>query len=517
MRLETIVAAHAQRHPQRVAVVCGERRVTYAELDAAGERFARALAARGVGIGDRVVLLLPNRAELVEALLGVLKAGALAVPVSTRLAAAEVRVILEDCASKAVVLAPDSRAVLEAAAAGLPGAPLRIVLEEAQEGELDFRALCAAVAGGRLPPAPVKPPVEPDDCMICYTSGTTGRPKGVIVTHANIVVMHGLINAVGWGLTEADRFLVTTPLAHRTAMGRLGNALCLGATLVVMPAFDAAATVATIGREGVTVMGLVPTVARLLMPEIARDPARCATLRVILATGEAFPVELKRRLGDLLPHVSLYSFFAMTEAGGVTSLGPGEQISHAASVGRPTPGVEVRLVDADGADVPAGEVGEILVRAGAPGRYGTMRGYFNRPEETAATIVDGFIRTGDLGRFDADGYLYVVDRKKDMIVSGGLNIYSKEVEQALAGHPAVQEAAVVGAPDPVYGESVVAFVEPRPGHPVSEAELIEHCRSLIASYKKPRRVVFVEALPRNAVGKVLKAELRRQASPAVAG
>jgi long-chain acyl-CoA synthetase len=238
----------------------------------------------------------------------------------------------------------------------------------------------------------------------------------------------------------------------------------------------------------------------MLMPVLKASAHRCASLRHVIVTGEAFPVELKRQLIDLLPKVQLHSFFAMTEVGSITSLSHDEQFSHPASVGRPTVGVEVKLLDEHDNTVPVENVGEI--------RFTTMRGYYNRPAETAAAIVDGWVRTGDLARFDVDGYLYIVDRKKDMVLSGGFNIYTKEVELALMDHPAVADVAVIGVPDDIYGEAVAAFVELRANISVTEAQLIEHAKERIAGYKKPRYVFFVDALPRNPLGKVLKPVLR---------
>jgi long-chain acyl-CoA synthetase len=219
---------------------------------------------------------------------------------------------------------------------------------------------------------------------------------------------------------------------------------------------------------------------------------------------------VKQRLHAALPHVRFYSFYAMTEAGAITHLDASEQFTHATSVGRPWPGVDVKLVDAAGAAVPTGEVGEIWVRSGMPGYFSTMREYFRRPEATAETLRDGWVATGDVGRFDADGYLYLMDRKKDMVLSGGYNIYSKEVELALQSHPAVADVAVIGVPDATFGEAVAAYVELQPGAQVEVEALITHCRQLIASYKKPRHVIFVPSLPRTSTGKVLKVELRER-------
>jgi acyl-CoA synthetase (AMP-forming)/AMP-acid ligase II len=278
---------------------------------------------------------------------------------------------------------------------------------------------------------------------------------------------------------------------------------------VIVPRFDAAETLATIVRERISVTGLVPTVARMLLDAIDGDASPYANLRMMISVGEAFPIELKKRLFATLPNIKLSSALAMTEVFGAAVLTSEDQISHAGAAGRPVPGVEVMLADDAGASVPPGDIGEILVRSGVPGAELMMRGYWNRPKETADAFRDGWLQTGDMGRFDADGYLYVVDRKKDMILSGGLNIYSKEVEHAILAHPAVADVAVVGTADPQFGEAVVAFVELRSGAHATHDDILEHCRALIASYKKPK-YVFFEAFPKNAQGKALKAELRER-------
>jgi long-chain acyl-CoA synthetase len=247
----------------------------------------------------------------------------------------------------------------------------------------------------------------------------------------------------------------------------------------------------------------------MLLAEIESHPENFATVQVVMVTGEAFPLEVKQRIHKALPQVRLYSFFAMTEVGGLTLLGPEEQFTHPNSLGTLNPGAEVRLVDANGHDVAPGEVGEMWVRTGEPGRYLTMRCYFNKPKETAETIRDGWVATGDMARMAPDGHLYIMDRKKDMVLSGGYNIYSKEVELVLQQHPAVQDAAVIGVPDAVYGEAVAAFIELRPGATATADEIVAHCRDRIAGYKKPKHVRFFDPLPRNSTGKVQKFELRK--------
>ena len=506
MRLETVLAGHAERRPQHTAVVCGAQRIGYAALHDSVRRAACGLHRLGVRPGDRVLLYLPNGVEFVQLAYAAFTLGAVAVPATTRLAAPEVAHIARNCRPAVAAYPAELREVI--ARAGLPQCHA-LVLGEAQGGEVPLADILTGPATG-LPSLALGSGESADDCMIQYTSGTTGRAKGAIVTHANMLVQCVYMHAVEWGLDRDDRFLVTTPLAHRTGCSRMFNALGLGGTLVVMEKFDPVHAVELIEREGITVAGLVPTVIRMLLPHIRKDPRRCASLRRLVVAGEAFPVALKREIIALLPQAQIFSLFGLTEAQ-VTSLSHSEQLTHPESVGRAIPGIEIRLVDDAGRDVAAGEVGELLVRAGIPGRSAVFRGYFDRPEDTAACLQDGWFRTGDLARADALGYYTIVDRKKDMVLSGGFNIYSKEVEQALVSHPDIADAAVIGVPDETFGEAVAAFVETKPGARLNAEAVIEHCRALLAGYKKPKYVHFVEALPRNSLGKVLKNRLREMA------
>jgi acyl-CoA synthetase (AMP-forming)/AMP-acid ligase II len=501
MKTEVILRTFAQRVPEREALVCEGMRVTYAEFDRRSNQLAAVLYERGVRVGDRVVLLVANGIAWPMLCVAVMKLGGLVVPVSTRLTSHEIAFIAGDSKPRAILASDDLRDVAERAA-DAAAVPVFTV------GELD-----AAAAGASAAPLHVEN--DSDDCMIGYTSGTSGTPKGAITTHANLIFT-GLLNNFDYGLNEHDRIMVTTPFAHRTAIARLYNTLTLGATLVITPQFDAAETLATFVRERISVTGLVPTVARMLLDAIEGDPAPYANLRMMISVGEAFPIELKKRLFATLPNIKLSSALAMTEAFGAAVLKSEDQITHAGAAGRPVPGVEVRLADDADYAVPTGEPGEIQMRAGGLGAMLMMRGYWNRPQETAEAFRDGWFRTGDMGRFDAEGYLYVVDRKKDMILSGGLNIYSKEVEQAILSHPSVADVAVVGTADPQFGEAVVAYIELKRDARATQVEIIEHCRALIASYKKPK-YVFFDGFPKNAQGKALKKELRESAQDLATG
>jgi len=502
MKLGNVLAANARRYPEALAVVCEGDRRSFAELDERANRLANGFAARGVRAGDRVVVYLPNGIPLVEAFAGLLKLPVLIVPVSTRLAAEELAFIVADCEPSAVVYSAGQRRTIPPVPAGV----LRVCVGEAEADEVSFKALIDAA--DPEPPPPLDP--QPDDCLIAYTSGTTGKPKGAVSTHMNVIVAHAFLNGNEWGLQRDDVIFAASPLAHRTGLGRLANAFFLGCRLVLQPRFDPADAVRLLADENVTVIGGVPTIVRLMMPEIEKRPEAMASVRLVVATGEVFPVPLKQRLAAVAPHVGLYSFLAQTEAGFVTGLAPHEQALKPDSMGRSVPGVEVRLVDAALNDVPTGTPGEILVRCGLPGQCTVIREYFRNPEATHEAFVDGWLRTGDVATMDEDGYLYFVDRTKDMIVSGGLNIYSKEVELALLGHPAVEDAAVFGVPDPDFGEAVMACVQLRGGREADADALIEHCRAHLASYKKPKYIRFVSEFPRTASGKVQKHELKRR-------
>jgi len=511
MRLEFFLAANAVRFRAKTALVTAQRRVSYGELHECVNALAVGLKRLGVGVGDRVLVYLPNGLELVQTIYAGFALGAIVVPVNTRLTPRELAYFATDSRPRIFVHHAEALEALAEVESEFANVQRVIVGDAAAVARAPGARRFDEVATPCDETLPHVPP-EAEDCLIIYSSGTTGKPKGAVITHANMVVQHGFINAVDWRISSDDVYLVTTPLAHRTGMARMLNALCLGGTLVVMEHFSVETALALIESERVSVLGMVPTIGRMLLPLLEKQAARCASLRHVVVTGEAFPVEIKRRLIDLLPQVRLHSFFAMTEVGSVTSLEHEEQFTHPSSVGRVTPGLEVRLVDDRGREVSVGEAGELLVRAGVPGRFTTMRCYFERPEATAAAIVDGWVHTGDMARFDVDGYLYIVDRKKDMVLSGGFNIYTKEVEQMLHEHAAVFDVAVVGVPDSIFGEAVAAFIELKPGATLTVEQIQEHSKARIASYKKPKHVFFVDALPRNPTGKVLKNELRTRAA-----
>ena len=494
MKLGALLSDMAARRPAHIACICGPR----TDICRAGpksnpgcERVTFAWRqTRGPGCSLFAQLHGRHRTDVVVH--GLVR---LLLPIPSRLTIAEADYIISDSEPR-VLFTADANVHVTG------GHLVKFVLDVEREAD----ALADFLAQPDDKPFPPLPQ-QPDDIVLGYTSGTTGNPKGAVGTHSTIILNSGMITATEYGLHADDRMLVTSPIAHRVGLSRIVNMICTGLTTLFMQLFDAAGAIDLIERYQITGISVVPTIARLLAPEFAKDAARCRSLEYLYATGEAFPVPLKTEIAATLPWLKLHVVRA--DGGGLClNLRPHEQTLKPESVGRAVPGVEVRIVDEQCRDVALGEAGEILVRGGTPGSGTTMREYFRRPDETREAFVDGWLRTGDMGRADADGYFYFVDRLKDRVVSGGLNIYAKEVELAIVSHTGGADAAVVGVPDHESGEAVLAFVECERSATLSAADIVAHCRALLASYKKPRHVIFVERMPRTASGKVRKPELR---------
>lgn len=508
MRFEVVLASHAARTPSKEAIVTEQKTLTYSELYSSAGNVASGLIKLGVLPNDRVALHIPNSAEYMQCFFAALLAGAVVVPVSTWLTPNELIHVCKDSGAKVVMIESKRLEALGASRAELPDKV--VAVGEAVAESVNFPVLLGDTAGD----LPVVPMAQ-EDAVLLYTSGTTGRPKGAVLTHNNLVVT-GLVNGLDWKIYPTDRFLVATPLANRTGTARIINSTVLGGTLCILSAFSPEAWIDFVERANVTAAGSVPTMWRRLLPLLETSPGRCPTLRTVLVTAEAFPRELADRLRATLPQVRIVSFFGMTETGAVTSLEGEELVRRPNSVGRAIAGVEIRIVGNDGKPVKLGDVGEMLVRAGAPGTMLVMKGYYNRPEANAEAFEDGWFRTGDLCYQDDEGYVFVADRKKDMIVSGGMNIYSKEIESVVNRHMSVADSAAVGVKDKDFGEAVAMFVQLKSGADARADDLLEFCKQNLASYKKPKYIFFLPELPRNSIGKVLKRELASVANAKVA-
>ena len=493
-----------QQTPRETMTICGERTRTFAEVADRVARLAGGLQGLGVGSGDRVGILALNSDRYHEYLLAVPWADAVLTPVNIRWSPAEVAYALEDSGTSVLFVDDLFAAALPAIRDRYDG--LRTVVHlgdgPTPEGTLSYESLVADAA-------PVPDARRGGDQLagIFYTGGTTGLPKGVMLSHANMVSQNLGFMASRAFLGPGTRFLHAAPMFHLADLAGWGGQVLLGGTHVMVPAFDPAAVAAAIEEHGVTDVLLVPTMIQMLVDHPAAKERDLGCLERVVYGASTIAEALLRRAMDTLPSTSFVQGYGMTELAAVATILGAEE--HRAggpllrSAGRAAPHVELRIVDDAGREVPPGVVGEVTV-AGP----NVMLGYWNRPEETAAALRDGWMHTGDVGHVDEEGYLYIVDRLKDMIVSGGENVYSAEVENAVASHPSVAACAVVGVPDDAWGERVHAVVVCKPGATLTLDELRRHVRSLIASYKTPQGLEIVEALPISAAGKVLKRELR---------
>lgn len=504
MTISDQLSRHSRGKGHEVALVHGAVRRRYRELDERVSRLATVLRARGVRPGSRVAILGPNAMEVFETYLATARLGALCVPLNFRLTSAELGFLLAD--SGATVLVAHASLVPLVADAALDtclvfgGDPGSLPGREAYE-----RAL--ATTDGELAEITVS---DSDPAFLMYTSGTTGRPKGAVLTHRNLLINAlGYLSQLGGHPDEHAVWLAATPLFHIAAVAGMLPTFLHGGRVVLAPPgrFDAAGMVTLMARERVTACFLVPSQWEEIcaLPDIAdRD---LASLRRIICGAAPASHTLIRTLVETFLQAEVTTGLAQTECGPVTTVLPGrDMLRKLGSVGRPMFTVEARVVDDEMRDVPPGTVGEIVYRGPS-----VMREYWNRPEETAAAFRGGWFHSGDLVRMDEDGYYYLVDRKTDMIISGGENIYSAEVENVLAGHPGIDEVAVVGVPDPKWGEVPLVVVAAAVGkNPPTLDEIRAWCAPHIAGYKHPRRIAVVPELPRNSAGKVTKAWLRAE-------
>jgi long-chain acyl-CoA synthetase len=503
LNLASVLEHSARLTPQRIAIAFGDQQITYADLNAQADRLAAGLHATGIRAGDHVALSCPNLPYFPIAYFGILKAGAAVVPINVLLKPREIAYHLRDSDAKAIL-----------AFEGVPELPL---------GEMC--AAAAADAGVRLilmprdlpslmrdDPAFHPPRREPDDtAVILYTSGTTGHPKGAELTHGNMVgnavTTHNMFRPAFGGQPEPYTTLITLPLFHSTAQTTQLNAgLYGGFRLVLLPRFDAAAVLAAFAREGVGLWVAVPTMYWTLLQHARASgtdvSAAAASLRLCASGGAPMPLAVLREFEHVFS-VRILEGYGLSETAPVVAFNQLQRPSKPGTVGLPIFGVDVRCFDEHDRPVAAGQRGEVVVRG-----PNVMKGYYANPDATAEAKRGGWFRTGDIGQFDADGYLSIVDRKKDMILRGGFNVYPREVEETLLTHPAVSLAAVVGVPDERLGEEIKAFIVLKPDQELSAEDLMAWARQEMAGYKYPRLVEFRTALPMNATGKVLKRELR---------
>ncbi|MEE4300545.1 MAG: long-chain fatty acid--CoA ligase [Pseudomonadales bacterium] len=508
MQLAQTLRRSARLHGERTALVDGDVRYSWRAFEERVARIAGGLRALGIGDGDRVAMLAHNSHRYVEFFFATFWAGGIAVPVNTRWAAPEVRHALDDSGARVLVVDP---AHLEAGRAQIAeGAAVEHLVfaadaEEVAEGTTHWEAL----ARGETV-ADANRGYEDVACLF-YTGGTTGRSKGVMLTHANLVT-NSMTAMLNMDIRSDTVHLHTSPMFHVAGGARLFSVTLAGGTHVVIPRFDVDLFLDVVERERITITIIVPTMLTRLVRHPQLEARDLSSLKLLSYGASPMPEAVLREALARMPGIRLLQSYGMTELSPVaTVLGPehhvfeGPAAGRTASAGRPVYNADVMIADPEDRPLPPGEIGEVCVRGPM-----VMKGYWNLPELSAETLRGGWMHTGDAGYLDDEGFLFVVDRIKDMIVSGGENVYSAEVEDAIHLHPAVAECAVIGIPDEQWGEAVHAVVVPKPGAALTADAVIEHCRRRIAGYKCPRSVEIRDGeLPKSGPGKILKTDLRR--------
>ena len=500
MSVGDLVRDTARRVPDKTALIFHDQPLKYSEVDREIDRAAAGFASLGIKRDDRVAVLVHNVPHFVYAYHGLLRAGAVMIPLNTMYTSEEVSYILADSDARAVVVAEPFVGTVEGLRDTLPMLEHVVVAgENAPVGAMTWEQMV-----GRGDEAPLVSPADDDLAVIAYTSGTTGKPKGAMLTHGNLLAnLDQMGQAPLLAEGEDDVVLLALPMFHIYALNViLGLTLRVGAAALVMERFDAVASLDAVERHHVTILFGAPPmfVAWLNTPGV--DRYDLSTVRLAVSGAAPLPgavlEDFRRRLG-----ITIWEGYGLTEtAPGVTSNAMGEQ-AKPGSIGKPLPGIEVRIVDTDGEDVEEGDPGEILVRG-----PNVFRGYWRQDEATDAAIREGWFRTGDVGYADEDGYIFLVDRKKDLIIVSGFNVYPREVEDAVYRHPKVADVAVIGVPHPYTGEAVKAFVVLKPGERATEEDIIDFCRKYLARFKCPGVIEFVPELPHLPTGKVLKRALR---------
>ena len=506
--LVDLVREHACSQPDAIAFMFGEEQFTFGELDRGSNRAAHALAALGVSKGDRIAYLGKNHPLYFEALIAAAKLGAVMTPINWRLAPPEVAYIVNDCAAQVLLVGAGFGAMLGAVHADFAHVRTVIGFDADDPARTDYRQWRDGYPADE-PPIAIAPG---DDALQLYTSGTTGRPKGAVMTHSSLLSSRHRGEEVelrAWQQPVAGEVtLLAMPCFHISGTGTGIGTISAGTCSIVLPEYDPTRALELIERYNISKIFLVPAAIQIMLDHPRVSEVDFSRLKFITYGASPIPLELMKaamkRFG-----CGFVQMYGMTETSGtIVTLDPEDHVPQGSprmrSVGKPLPGVELKIVDAQGHALRANAIGEIATRSAK-----NMRGYWNLPEATAATIdSDGWLRTGDAGYFDADGYLYIHDRVKDMIISGGENVYPAEVENAVYSHPKVADVAVIGVPDAKWGEAVKACVVVKPGERLDADEVIAHARLHIAGYKCPKSVDFIAALPRNPSGKILRRELR---------
>ncbi|MEA2409353.1 MAG: long-chain acyl-CoA synthetase [Thermoleophilaceae bacterium] len=490
--LAMILTETAERNGDQTAFKLDDVELSYSLLDEGSARIAALLKSKGIEPGDRVGLMMPNVPYFPVIYFGILRAGAVVVPMNVLLKGREVTFYLEDPGAKLVFAWGD---FAEAAETGAEQAGTELILVKPGE----FEKLVAE----HEPDTEMVERSEDDTAVILYTSGTTGKPKGAELTHSNLHKNSAGVSEKLGELTEEDVLVGALPLFHSFGQTcTMNSAVFVGATVTMLPRFDPEKALEIIARDKVTIFQGVPTMYNAMLHSESADDADCSTLRTCMSGGAAMPAELMRAFEEKFGCIILEGY-GLSETSPVASFNHPDKERKPGSIGTPIEGVEMQVWDDDGNELEQGEVGEIVIRG-----HNIMKGYWNRDDANKEAITDdGWFRTGDMAKVDEDGYFFIVDRKKDLIIRGGYNVYPREIEEVLYEHPAIQEAAVVGVPHDELGEEVGAAVVLKQGESLDADELKSYVKEQVAAYKYPRTVWFVDELPKGPTGKILKREI----------
>ncbi len=493
------------RYPDKMAVIFKDKRITYSELNSNANRVANGITAMGLRKGDKVGILLYNCSEIVEIYYGMAKAGIISVPINFRLAGPEVEYIIKNSDSKALIMGEEFVETVDPIRSNLEmiGKRNYVVLGDNTPGYAVGYEDFLATASDTEPAVEIR---ETDPYFIGYTSGTTGFPKGSIMPHRsiyNIVISH----LIGRGVLPDDKYLLIMPLFHSNSVWHSNLLLFIGGAIYIYPSggFNPEEVLEIIEKEKVTCTNMVPTMSNLILNLPDKDRFDVSSMRWLVSSSAPLLTKTKEELCSFFKHSKLYEGYGSTETGAVTCLSPEDQLRKVRSIGKPYFGQEVRLMDSDGKDVAVGEVGELYSRGPTQ-----MIEYYNDPEKTKNAFMGEWLGVGDMAMMDEEGYLYLVDRKQDMIISGGENIYPNEIEEVLSRHPKIHELAVIGVPDEKWGEAVKAVVVLKPGEEATEEEIMKFCKGKLAGYKKPKSVDFLSAsaMPKTPTGKILRRPLK---------
>jgi O-succinylbenzoate-CoA ligase len=499
MNIGLFLTKRALINPNKLGVVCEDKRLTFRELNHRANRVANAVRGLGVQKGDRVAVLMMNSVEYNEAYYGIAKTGAVMVPLNWRLVASELEYIIKDSGARHLIYGTEFTGVVEEM---IPNLELDNYIHQGENtpaGHIHYEDWLDKAS-------PEEPEIgaEGDDVQfIMYTSGTTGLPKGAMITHRNMFMASCNLNfSLDWSGSEI--FLLVLPMFHIGALAPATVNMHSGATSIVMKAFDPEGMFKCIESERVTSFLAVPSMLTFMLqvPEIKKYDI--SSVNTVTSGASPVPVSLIEAYTEY--DINIIQLYGLTEAAGpVTTLNPEEALTRIGSCGKPFFHMDVKIVDDDGNQLPPGEQGELITRGES-----VMKGYWNLPDATAETIKNGWLHTGDIAKVDEEGYYYITDRKKDMIISGGENVYPAEIEGVLYSHPDILEAAVIGMPSDEWGESPLAVVVPKEGAGLTEQQVIDYCNGRLARYKMPKAVVFTQEIPRNPTGKALKWKLREE-------